>query len=431
MADRNDKGQIIGPYKGGRVSGWERGMDNRLSSIDIPSDILRNAVNVDVLTSGKVRRRRGIVQRAASAGAHSMFSDNVRMLWATANELKLMNLNFVQSTLLTDVRLASRLSMVTVNNETYFVNESITGKVKADNTHEAWGVTGPTQAPTCVSLDTAPLNIQYQVTCTFVLASGEESGAPIGRKVVGGADGVISLTNIPVSSDSRVSRVCIYVSDMDGTVFYKYVDLPNGTTTFLIRGPYGTGKKLMTQFMEPMPPGQLVEYYNGRLYVAVGNVVVFTDALRYGLYRPDFNFYMFPERVTLLKAVDDGLYISSDITYFLGGDPKVAAKPSAASVDLMPVLPYKAIEGAACDLSYAHDVMWLSERGFVRGGAGGKVTNLTEDHIAMDAATRGCIGMMETNGLKSVVAIMRESTTNPIASNDYVEVENERIEDTR
>lgn len=421
----------VAPYKGGSMKGWARGMDNRLSDLDIPADILRNAVNVDVLSSGRVRRRRGIVQRAASAGAHSLFSDDTRMLWGTATQLKSCNLNFAPTTLLTDVRLASPLSFVSMNNETYFTNEQINGKVNTVGAYERWGTTPPTTAPIATSLDVAPLDTYYQVTCTFVLASGEESGAPLGTRVLGGSDGTISLSSIPVSLDSRVTYVRLYVTDKDGDVFYKSVDILNGVTAYIVRGPFGTGKKLMTQFMQPMPPGQLIEYYNGRLYVAVGNMVVFTEALRYGVYHPQFNYYMFPERVTLLKAVDDGLYISSDITYFIKGEPKPNAKAGALPADLTPILPYKAIEGATCDLSYTHDVMWLSERGFVLGGGGGAVKNLTEDRIAMDIAQRGCMGMLEVNGLKSIVAIMRESTANPIASDDYVVVEAERVAEVK
>jgi hypothetical protein len=47
----------------------------------------------------------------------------------------------------------------------------------------------------------------------------------------------------------------------------------------------------------------------------------------------------------------------------------------------------------------------------------------------MDVTQRACMGMLEVNGLKSVIAIMRESTTNPIASSDYVAVEKDRVAD--
>jgi hypothetical protein len=421
----------IGPYKGGRMSGWARGMDNQLSNIDIPADILRNAVNVDVLSSGKVRRRRGISRVVSDIGAHSLFSDKVRMLWATANALKSCTANFAVTTLLTDVRLANPLSFVVLNGEVYFTNEGINGKVNALGAYEAWGTSPPAVSPACISLDSGDKPIQYQVTCTFVMASGEESGAPVATTVLGGTAGVISLSNIPQSTDSRVAYTRVYVSDKDGDMFYAQVDVPTGLTTYIVRGPYGVGKKLMTQHMRNLPSGQLIEYYNGRLYVAVGNLVLFTEALRYGLYNPTMHYYMFPERVTLLKAVDDGLYISSDITYFIGGDPKMHSKGGATPTDLTPLLPYKAIEGAACDLSYTHDVMWLSERGFIIGSSGGKFKNLTEDRIAMDDAARGCMGMLETNGLKSVIAIMRESNANPLASSDYVVAEAERIAEAK
>ena len=394
-------------------SGWPKGMDNRRANHDVPLDTLRDGLNVDVLTSGKVRLRSGITQAVADTGAHSVFSDGTRLVWATPTTLKTADGNFVKSTLLTDTRLAKPLSYVALHGEIYFSNEDINGKINAAGEYEPWGIVGPTTAPVCSAVAGVR---RYQVTCTFVTASGEESGAPLGAEVLCSDIPSIQLTSIPQSSDSRVVATRIYVTNIDGTDFYAQLDIPTGITAWTLTGFFANGARLRTQFMAPPPPGQLLEYLNGVLYVASGSAIYHTDPLRYVLCAPE-GFFMEPKRVTLLKAVDDGVYVSSDQTYFL-------AAPGTKDVVRKPVLPYRAVEGAAVSMTDDGNVMWLSERGFVLGGNGGEVKNLTEGQLAMPSYERGCLGIVERDGHTAAVAVMQgEGTASPLVSEDYEEPE--------
>lgn len=418
----DDYKKPLKPYTGGRISGWPRGMDNRRSNVDLQVDTLRNGVNVDILPSGKVRRRRGIAQVIADSGAHSLFATKTRLLWATANALKSATANFAKATLLTDTRLSMPLSFVELNGESYFTNELVNGKVNSLGAYEPWGVSAPASAPACASMDSATAKDRaHHVTCTFVMSTGEESGAPLAVTVMCGDSPIIRLTAIPQSSDSRVSYTRIYVSDVDGEVMYAHADVPAGVVAYDVNGPFGIGQQLKTQFMNKPPTGQLIEQFNGRLYIASGNLVYFTEPLRYGLVHTVNGYFMFPERVTLLKSVTDGMYVSSEATYFLPNGMKDAK--------LEPMLPYRAIEGAACNLPDSHDVMWLSERGFVLGGSGGKTDNLTEDRIAIDTATRACMEVVEQNGVRRAIAVMPQSVESPFQSNEYTAVEISRLED--
>jgi hypothetical protein len=263
-----------------------------------------------------------------------------------------------------------------------------------------------------------------------VLASGEESGAPLGRAVVAGDSPVLSISSIPQSSDARVVATRVYITDIDGTVFYAQTDVPVGTTTLIARGPYGVGQKLTTQFMAPPPPGQFIDYTNGRIYVASGSTVYMTQPLRYNLCDlggPDtkqHDFFMYSNRVTMLRAVDNGVFVGSDMIYYINN----SGLPSANQT---PLLPYPAIEGASCDIPNSRDVLFLTTRGFIQGKYDGSVKNLTEDRIAVDSAVRACMSVVEINGSKSVVAIMQESTVNPLASSEYLEAEAERAAEVK
>lgn len=405
-----------------RLVGWPKGVDNRRDDHDIPDDTLRDGVNVDVLTSGKLKLRPGIVQVASDAGAHSGFSDGSRAVWATATALKVADANFTPATVLSSALLAKPLSYVALHGEIYFSNEDINGKINANGEYEPWGIVGPAAAPTCTPVSVGTR--RYQVTCTFVTASGEESGAPLGSEVLCGDTPSIAVTGIPQSGDARVVATRLYVTNIDGGVFYAVKDVPAGVTAWTITGFFASGATLKTQFMEPPPPGQLLTYYNGSIYVASGSTVWRTQPLRYGLCRPDEDFFMYPSRVSLLRAVEDGLYVAAGKTWFLTPEDDAANRKTTSQVA---VLPYGAIEGAVCDVPDSTDALWLSERGLVRGANQGKVLNITEAQVALGSYERGCLGVNERGGHKAAIAVLRGGIEAPLVSEDYLDAEATRV----
>jgi hypothetical protein len=204
---------------------------------------------------------------------------------------------------------------------------------------------------------------------------------------------------------------------MNGKAYFQAVDLPVGVTSYALRRPYTLGKQLTSQFLMNPPCGQLIEHRYGRIYIAADNILYFTDPLRYGGVHAHHGFLMFPERITLLIAVEDGLYVSSDETYFLQGTPE------QGKITQQKVLPYKAIEGSQAHFPNSNDVVWRSERGIVIGKAGGSVKNVTEDQIAIDVVSRAALGFIEANGTKRIVTIAKDSTDNPLAHEDYIAAE--------
>jgi hypothetical protein len=399
--------------------GFPKGVDNRSSDFAVQDGFLRDCINADILNSGNVCRRRGMTQRIASSGAHSVFSDGTRMVWATANRLYSANTGLTPTLLLTDAALGLQpLSYVSVNGDIYFSNEYTNGKITAAGTVEPWGIIPPQWGPVCTGSAITGQARQYQVTCTFVTASGEESGAPLGVTVLCGDTPQINCSLIPQSIDPRVVTTRLYVTNIDDTIFSRVLDVPKGTTSTVLNGWFANGAALKTQFNSNPPCGQLLEYHNGRIYIAQGNVLRWTEALRYNVHDNTANFIMFPERITMIKSLGEqspqahpGMFISADQTYFM---------PFSGTEDVKswPKLPYRAVEGAAMRLPNSPDVLWFSDRGFVRGTAGGKAENLTEGQIAVDKYQHGTMGYTEINGHKAVVAVMQNSLIPSFASSD-------------
>jgi len=150
-------------------------------------------------------------------------------------------------------------------------------------------------------------------------------------------------------------------------------------------------------FKNPMPAGQLIEAYNNSLYVARGNLLYYSDPTMPAQYDYRRGIIPFPSRITMLKAVDDGLWVSdSENIYFLGGSTGfdfAAAKRAE----------YAVIERSAVGMdgkylgtdSVSRSILMLTHQGICLGSTGGNFLNLTDERyhgtegfIVRDAAVR-------------------------------------------
>lgn len=130
-----------------------------------------------------------------------------------------------------------------------------------------------------------------------------------------------------------------------------------------------------------MKPGHLIEWFNGRLYVARGGDVWFSDPVYPGSTDERKNFKRLGGYISLMRAVKDGIYVSNGKeTYFMGGlDPGEAT--------LVKVADYPAILGSDVKIDgerigglrdpSVRAVLWLSPVGICAGLDGGQFINLT------------------------------------------------------
>jgi hypothetical protein len=252
----------------------------------------------------------------------------------------------------------------------------------------------------------------YQLAVTFLTAAGEESGASLAAMVDVPEGGGVQCDAIPQPPDASY-RVRLYLSGANGDVLHFARDLAAGMTSVLL-GVTRAGKVLETQFLEPMPPGHIVRWFNGRLYVAVDNVLVWSEAMRYGLTRLAHNRAGFQKRLDLLEPVgagDEGagIYVASaDRTYFLGGtDPKAFSNRIA--------YPHGAVPGTALRVpanvfgvqSSTEVVYWLARNGVgCLGLPGGTVMPLRENQVIGPSADSGASLYRDVNGLRQVITTL-------------------------
>jgi hypothetical protein len=227
------------------------------------------------------------------------------------------------------------------------------------------------------------------------------SAGSFGLGVTGNALAVInadmSKTNIRnVTQNARMS----YVRDTDGTqdVIYYANGYENGRVINKISNtwPVGTyvGPETRKTFYAP-PIGHLLEIRNLRMFIAVDNILWYSEPGAFNLYRLASNYFGFPSRLRMIQAVDGGLWVSdSERIYFLGGE-------IAPTIQEMPVqkkkADYAAFEGSAVKVPGSRIgegmegivVVFATPEGVCIGTGDGQLINLTERKIALPSGLTG------------------------------------------
>jgi hypothetical protein len=160
-------------------------------------------------------------------------------------------------------------------------------------------------------------------------------------------------------------------------------------------------------FKQRMIGGQLLEYYNSRLYSAFDSIIYYSDAVVLTRMDRRKNAIPFPGKVTMMKAVDDGIYVSAGgKTVFLGGrDPGKFVQ--------IPITDTAAIEGTAITVEgdsigkagTGKSIYWLSEEGIYKGYPGGYAKLMQEGRFSFTDLVRGVGILKDDNGYSQYVAV--------------------------
>jgi len=144
-------------------------------------------------------------------------------------------------------------------------------------------------------------------------------------------------------------------------------------------------------FSDP-PTGHLLEIYNGVMLIAKGRVVWHSEPFAFSWFDYASGFIQFNDTVTMMKAVQDGVFISTEKETFahVGGTVKEFKQSKVAD--------YPAIEGTAVTVHASRigdgsmsglAAMWASKEGICFGGLDGYFKNLTERRLDYPAARYG------------------------------------------
>lgn len=417
---------------------WPAGVDNRSPEHGLTTNedgrliALREAVNVDLDDAGWPRRRKGRLERISATRSHSLFAADHALIANTDGDLVAYarapdGALALASTVRADI--GSRyVSAAQFNEDVYWSNEVEFRRIADDLTDHPGAIATPTP-PTVAASSTGGLPAgEYLLSLTWRAADGRESGACNPTVITLTAGQGILLTNLPTAPEDATTLL-VWLSpsnpDPDTIVLYLVRELPAGASGLAI-GQHTPGRALTTLWHIPMPPGQFVRAFNGRVLVAAQNLLCWSPALRAGLMHQD-SALRFGERITLLEPAGEGLaspgvfVADHKRTYFLGG-----ATPDTWTKRI--VYPHPAVPGVstvAPGTAFGLDtetpvVCWLASNGvFCLGTPDGAVTPLTEKRLALPVgAERGTATFREFDGLRQILATFIGGASNAAGVSD-------------
>lgn len=219
-------------------------------------------------------------------------------------------------------------------------------------------------------------------------------------------DGIIQyidkdLTLTPVTPIATVGNFKVsYVLSFDGTddkVFYS-----NGVQVGVLKGLLSTPwtiesyvgvdstRTQVVKFMPGIPAGHLLEIFNGCMYIAKHNMLYISEPYAFSWFDEKAAFF-FDKRITMLRAVLDGIYIATDseIFFLSGTSPSTFAFAKAFNSGVVEGTD-KLVPATVVGLETASNVIvFATNAGLCLATQSGIVLNFTSKFIDFPASSIG------------------------------------------
>jgi hypothetical protein len=270
-----------------------------------------------------------------------------------------------------------------------------------------WGLDVPLPPVIYAAAGTLPAG-DYLVATTSVDDTGRESGSSEIQRITLTVPSGIYMQEY---SATYVTRV--YISTTNGATLFLATTLASGSTLGSVTAlGYDGNKPLDTQSLSPPPVGRIIRQFKGRMYIASGPTLYYTEPYAFDHVHLGRNFFQFPADVTVVEPVSGGLWVVADQTYFFQG-----SGPNDYVV--LNQLNYGAVFGTSRPIPNTNDVLWYSDRGLVMGTQDGQVTNLQEANVAAGTGDFGAAIVREQNGLRQMVVSVANASVSPLAASTF------------
>lgn len=393
------------------------GLNNVTDSSRLKPGELAVAENVDIDRTGGIHKRGGRVLRHAG-NCRSVFGSKIGLMFAEGGSLQAMSPNNAVTTLATGVNPLKHVAFCEgIPGQIFWSDGVSTGVVTADG-NRPWGITNPAPPTIAVSTGGGIPPGRYRAVAVFIASGGRVSGASLPSEVVEISESGASLVVSPPAFVGEAVAVEVFMSS--GEAFFRVgLISPGGVLTvqtFVGSTPLGT------EGVYPPPPGHIIRVFNGRIYIASGSVVWYSDPFAFEWFRLESNYFQFDSKVLMLEPTVDGLYVSADKTYFMSGtDP--------TEMSLMIADESKAIPGAATTVSASQlglkDVpgkvpVWMAEgKGIMVGLPGGLLTDITKGRFASTGGDSGSAILRNYRGSNQLLtALSQRSRSDAVAARD-------------
>lgn len=382
---------------------------------------LTEAKNVDISDMFHVRRRQGCSLKYTGA-PHSLWSNGTICLFREGTYLKRFLPDYSAVTVMSGLTTKTiPMSYLEVIGKIYF-SDGINNGVIDNGIQRTWGIVPPRIAYIGSSSGGGSLIPgDYKISLTYARGDGQESGAlePLNIRV-GDVDfdyADIELiknsiyVNTIASLDPSVKNINIYFSSSNKLFYYGTIS--NSSTSVTITADRIRGKTCKTIGLSPMPVGDILEYYNGRIYVINGAIAWYSEPFSYELCNLATNYIMFEEPITLFGAVEDGIWLCTEreCYYARGNEPPFSFEKQGN---------YGAIKGTMQRVpgsfvgngELSECLMWLSRDGICIGAEAGKVSkfeNLTSSTNSFPSSISGASLFRQQRGINQVIFSLKDT----------------------
>lgn len=397
-----------------QLGSFAPGLNNRLEPTRLstvlpdrkPGTYLYGADNVDLNGEGYLKRRRG--QTLALAGnTHSLWADGAGAYAVVNGALCALQ---PQNTTLVPTTIRSGLPGLPVSysrgadGDLYWTNGQSIRRISN-------GVDRPIASELPVALPAVGV-IQnggglvagrYLVAFTVVTVDGESPATPVVQFDVAQGSG------IQYDASATGTVVDVFMSGPNGDIL-TWQGRSQGAT---IQNHNELGRRCPTLNRALMPAGSIVRHYRGRLLVAHGSVLFYSDPYNYGVIDPTSNFVPFPATISVIEPTDNGIYICADKTYWLGDFNET----------LQELLPYGGIHGTSGRSASDDTVFWQSPRGLVTGDKNQTIKAVQEAALDFADATSGASLYRERDGATHIVSTRFGAGPSVAVATSFMEAE--------
>ncbi len=410
------KPREIGPFN--------LGVNNRRPDTDLVvpkvGAYLRFGVNVDLHASGRMKRRPGFTESLAGADCHSLWATPDESLAYAVDGTTLYELSgppeaIAKTAVRSGLTPGARLSFTDVNGVTIYTDGTVLRKIIAGADYPLGPPTvGVTPLIAAAGAGALPAGT-YQLCFAYLGTDMQQSGSTTPQQIDVAEGQGIAVSGLPAAFPTGVQGVMVYMSSVNGDQLMLAMVLASAQTTLAITTmPQLTGR-CQTLLLKPMPAGSIVRANNGRLLVAVGRILQYSDPYALALTQPGRNYIPFTTKITVIESVKTGTYVATeDRTYFFSGD--------IANAEASEVLPYGAVPGTGGTSPDGLKAWWMSTRGLVQA-AGGEIKNVQEQAIAVNKAAAGAAMFRERDGIKQVVTSLFGTEQTGAAAYSYMDAE--------
>lgn len=198
-------------------------------------------------------------------------------------------------------------------------------------------------------------------------------------------NGAVSV-GFPAIAPEGVTGIRLFMTRHQGGQLLRVGDFDHRLPGTEIPTIPSLGAAPLFEYMHPMPSGQYLSMWQGRLVVAQGRTLRFSQALAYHVHDRRYDFVELPQRITFVAPVDGGIFVGQvdHVVFLAGQEPKGLVLQRRATKAPVPG------SAVALDAQAARQfgeggraaVVWLANNGFVLGTADGSIIQPQANRMA-------------------------------------------------